>query len=93
MAQLQTGLSTAEIDEVVAEYLSGSERAFQRIYEMYAASMQGVIFNIVQNEEVAQEVMQDVFVKAWQKRNQYSTDKGRIFTWLLNISRTSPYKG
>lgn len=89
MAELQTRLSTAEIDAIVAEYLSGSERAFQRIYELYAASMQGVIFNIVQNEEVAQEVMQDVFIKAWQKRSQYSTDKGRIFTWLLNISRNA----
>lgn len=31
--------------------------------------------------------MQDVFLKAWQKFDQYDTAKGRLFTWLLNVAR------
>ena len=56
---------------------------------MYSESMQGVIYNIVKDHDIAQEVMQDVFIKAWHKSDSYSSKKGRFFTWLINISRNA----
>ena len=51
--------------------------------------MQGVIYNIVRDSDVAEEVMQDVFIKAWQNASSYSSEKGRFFTWILNIARNA----
>jgi RNA polymerase sigma-70 factor (ECF subfamily) len=51
--------------------------------------MHGVIYNIVRDNEIAEEVMQDVFIKAWEKADSYNSSKGRFFTWLLNISRNA----
>ena len=56
---------------------------------MYSQSMHGVIYNIVRDNEIAEEVMQDVFIKAWEKADSYNSSKGRFFTWLLNISRNA----
>ena len=49
---------------------------------MYSESMHGVIFNIVRNNDIAEELMQDVFIKAWHKSDSYDAKKGRFFTWI-----------
>lgn len=36
---------------------------------------------------MAEEVMQDCFVKIWNKIDQYNAAKGRLFTWMINIAR------
>lgn len=49
--------------------------------------MYGVISRVVQHEDVAEEVLQDVFLKIWDKIESYDAAKGRLFTWMLNIAR------
>ncbi|WP_428668593.1 sigma factor [Runella sp.] len=34
-------------------------------------------------------MLQDIFVKVWKRTGQYDTGKGRLFTWLLNITRNT----
>jgi len=46
-----------------------------------------VIFRIIKKEEIAEEVLQDVFVKIWEKFDNYDATKGKLFTWLLNVAR------
>lgn len=65
------------------------QTAITLIYENYSASLYGVIYKIVQSEESAQEVLQDCFVKIWQNSSKYNSEKGRLFTWLINIARNS----
>ncbi|EIJ40824.1 RNA polymerase sigma factor [Galbibacter orientalis] len=64
-------------------------KAFDVLYENYSKSLFGVIYNIVKNEEIAEEILQDVFIKIWDKAATYSPSKGRIFTWMLNIARNA----
>jgi len=47
---------------------------------MYSKSILGIINNIVRNDDVAEEILQDVFIKAWNKSKTYSSTKGRFFT-------------
>ena len=56
---------------------------------MYGDSMHGVIYNIVKDAAIADELVQDVFIKAWNKGGTYSIKKGRFFTWLINIARNT----
>jgi RNA polymerase sigma factor (sigma-70 family) len=57
------------------------------LYEHYSAALYGTIHRIVNSEEVAQEVLHDVFMKVWNNFKAYDPSKGRLFTWLINISR------
>ena len=77
------------LDTLVAKFQQKDEKAFETLYNMYSKSMHGVIYNIVRNHDIAQEVMQDVFIKAWNNANSYTAEKGRFFTWILNISRNA----
>ena len=57
------------------------------LYDHYSGALYGVIFRIIKKEEIAEEVLQDVFLKAWDKFDQYDATKGKLFTWLLNVAR------
>jgi RNA polymerase sigma-70 factor (ECF subfamily) len=78
-----------ELTELIQKFQNKDAKAFESLYEMYNESIFGVINTIVKNEAVATEVLQDVFIKAWNKSDTYSTQKGRFFTWLLNIARNA----
>lgn len=78
-----------QLELLVTKFQQKDEKAFETLYHMYSDSMHGVIYNIVRDQEIAEEVMQDVFIKAWHKAESYSAQKGRFFTWILNIARNA----
>ena len=78
-----------QLEILIEKFKQKDEKAFESLYNMYRESMQGVIYNIVRDSDIAEEVMQDVFIKAWHNSQSYSSQKGRFFTWILNIARNS----
>jgi RNA polymerase sigma-70 factor (ECF subfamily) len=59
----------------------------EALYDMYSASLYGVIFRIVQREEIAEDLLQDTFVRIWNSFSSYDPSKGKLFTWMVNIAR------
>ena len=78
-----------QLDLLISNFQKKDEKAFEQLYNMYSDSMHGVIYNIVKDHNIAEEVMQDVFIKVWHNSNSYSSEKGRFFTWILNIARNA----
>lgn len=64
-------------------------RAFGYLYDHYSPAIYGVILRIINEEELAHDIMQDVFVKIWKSIQQYDATKGKLFTWMLNIARNT----
>lgn len=65
------------------------DQAFNYLYENYAGALYGVVKQIVADLEVANDVLQEVFVSIWRKIDTYDAAKGRLFTWMLNIARNA----
>lgn len=63
--------------------------AFNYLYDNYAASLYTIILSILQEKELANDTLQEVFIKIWRQIEQYNPDKGRLFTWMINISRNA----
>ena len=61
--------------------------AIEALYDMYSASLFGVISRIVVDTATAEDLLQETFVKIWHSFSGYSTEKGRLFTWMVNIAR------
>lgn len=78
-----------DLDKLVKQFQNKDQVAFRQLYTMYSNSIHGVVYNIVKDTAIADELMQDVFIKAWQKADTYSSKKGRFFTWILNIARNA----
>ena len=76
-------------DQLILAMQEGNEKAFARIYSRYSKALFGVINTIVDDTTISEELLQDVFVKIWNKASQFDTNKGRFFTWALNIARNT----
>jgi RNA polymerase sigma-70 factor (ECF subfamily) len=46
-----------------------------------------VVLRIVKKEDIAEEVLQDTFMKVWSSISKYDGTKGRLFTWMFNVAR------
>ncbi|TNE53484.1 MAG: sigma-70 family RNA polymerase sigma factor [Bacteroidetes bacterium] len=75
------------MEELIIQLQKGSELALSQLYDLYGGSLYGLILKIVNDEELAQDILQDCFVNIWKKANTYSSSKGSFFTWMLNICR------
>lgn len=67
--------------------LGNDDRNFSRLYDNYSAALFSLILKWIKDKEAAENLLQDVFVKAWRSRELYDATKGKIFTWLYNITR------
>ena len=61
--------------------------AIEALYDMYSSSLYGIISRIIPDTATAEDVLQETFVKIWNSFSSYSTEKGRLFTWMVNIAR------
>lgn len=61
--------------------------AIEALYDMYSSSLYGVISRIIIDTPTSEDVLQETFVKIWHSFSSYSTEKGRLFTWMINIAR------
>jgi len=74
----------------LAEKLKGKDKAaFGILYDNYSKSLLGLIATIVKDDELAEDILQDVFVKIWRNIDSYNKEKGTLFTWMLNIARNT----
>lgn len=77
-------------EEELVESLKQNDRAaYEYLYDHYSGALFNVISKILRDDEKAEDVMQDAFLKIWKSITSYDPAKGRLFTWMLNIARNS----
>lgn len=76
-------------EELVQLLRQQSREAFNYLYRQYSAVLYGVIYKVINDEQTSQDVLQDVFVKIWTNVGQYDQQKGRLYTWMINIARNA----
>jgi RNA polymerase sigma factor (sigma-70 family) len=81
--------ATYSEDELVSQLKQQDEQAFSYLYDSYAGALYGLVRQIVPDRELANDVLQEVFVNIWRKIDSYDSSKGRLFTWMLNIARNA----
>ena len=74
-------------EELIARLRARDAQAVSVLYDMYSASLYGVVLQIVKVEETAEDVLQEGFMKIWNSFHSYDEAKGRLFTWMINICR------
>ncbi|MGE5225094.1 MAG: RNA polymerase sigma factor [Omnitrophica WOR_2 bacterium] len=61
--------------------------ALSDLYDRYGRLVYSVAINFVSDQAVAEEIVQDVFTRVWQKASTYDAGIARVSTWLMNITR------
>jgi RNA polymerase sigma-70 factor (ECF subfamily) len=63
------------------------QQAFAELYAATSAKLFGVILRILRDRELASEVLQEVYLRIWQRADDYRPDKGAPMTWMIAIAR------
>jgi RNA polymerase sigma-70 factor (ECF subfamily) len=75
------------IEKEIVDLLENEDKkAISLLYEYYSDSLYGVILKIVTDEYIAQDVLQESFVKIWKNAKKYDPKKAKLFTWLYRVA-------
>jgi len=80
-------LTQAELVGLLAEVAKGDAGAFERIYGATRAKLYGVLLRILGRPELADEVMQETYLKVWKTAANFDPAIASPITWMVAIAR------
>lgn len=76
-----------------SELLTGlreyNNSAYRYLYINYRGSLYNIILQLIPDTETASDVLQEVFITIWKQIDKYDETKGRLFTWLVRLTRNA----
>lgn len=73
--------------ELLKRVGKGDRRAFSDLYDRFAGVLFATAYRILNNQEGAEDVLQDVFVQIWEKAPLYDSARGKPLTWAVTLTR------
>ena len=77
-------------EQLVEQFLSGNEKAFEKLVERYLKPLYNFIFQLVRDKETANDITQDVFVKIWKSMSSYDSQK-KFSTWIFAVAKNAAF--
>lgn len=66
---------------------NGNKNALYALYDKYSGALYGVVLRMCRDKELAEDLLQDIFLTIWKKIDQYDASKGKFYTWAYRIAR------
>ena len=85
LQKLMLDLSPIADDQLVSRIAAGDARALEALYDRYVRQCFGLALRMVGDPGLAEEVVQEVFLKLWSRPDSYSPQKGAFVSWLLSL--------
>ncbi|MER3486801.1 MAG: RNA polymerase subunit sigma-24 [Chloroflexota bacterium] len=85
-ADASVDLTKASDAELIARASEGDARALEILYDRYARVVYSFALRIVGDPSLAEELLQEVFFRAWQQGGAFRASRGSFITWLLSIT-------
>jgi len=73
--------------ELLRRVRAQDEQALAQLYDRYGRLLYTIARRVVGEDTLAEEVVQDVFLRFWRGAEQYHADRGRVAIWLMAMAR------
>ena len=80
-------LTTPELVWLLAAVAKGDQAAFERLYQATRAKLYGVALRILRRADLADEVIQEAYLKVWNSARQFDPAVASPITWMVAIAR------
>ena len=87
MREYETADTLFDIDRLLDKAINGDGDAFGRLYDMYVDRVYRHIYYRVSSTNDAEDLTQQVFIKAWQAIHRYKKTTSPFLAWLIKISQ------
>jgi RNA polymerase sigma-70 factor, ECF subfamily len=79
-------LRSASDSELIRRASEGDALALEVLYDRYSRVVYSFALRIVADPQLAEEILQEVFFRAWQQGGTFQSSRGTLITWLLSIT-------
>lgn len=73
--------------ELMKRIKAKDDKALGELYDLYNRLLFGMIISIVKKREEAEDVLQEVFVKIWEKAYTFNEERGNVYSWIVTLTR------
>ena len=73
--------------ELLRQVGQGDRRSFEQLYERFSGVLFSIAYRMLNSQEAAEDVLQDVFVQIWKKAPLFDPTRGRPMTWAVTLTR------
>ncbi len=73
--------------DLLGDCAAGDKQAFEKLYRRSSGRLYAMCLALVKSEALAEEVLQESFVKIWHRAGSYDANKGSVLTWMMSIVR------
>jgi RNA polymerase sigma-70 factor (ECF subfamily) len=74
---------------LIAQMAQGRQDALARLYDETSSLLNGLLLRMLEQPQDAEEVLLDVYMKAWKYAPGYAPDRGSVQTWLVTMARNT----
>lgn len=74
-------------DELIKQLKARDKASFTHLYQKYSGALYNIILQTIPGSDAAGDILQEAFINIWNKFDSYDRTKGRLFTWMLAITR------
>ncbi|RYY29466.1 MAG: sigma-70 family RNA polymerase sigma factor [Sphingomonadales bacterium] len=79
----------ARLSDALARVGGGDRDALREVYALTSAKLFGVCLRISQDREAAEDILQDVYLKVWNRAGRFDAERASPITWLCIIARNT----
>ncbi len=73
-------------EDLMALVARGDEAAFERLYDVLAGPIMGLVQRVLRDPAQSEEVTQEVLVELWRTATRYRSDRGSVRTWAMTLA-------
>ncbi|MBD8066906.1 sigma-70 family RNA polymerase sigma factor [Devosia sp. PTR5] len=84
---MSTQTPSAEIADLIARCALRDRQAFRTLYGRTSAKLFGVVLRILRDRAEAEEAIQEVYIKIWQRADRYVAGNTSPISWLVAVAR------
>ena len=81
------GIMDSELRQLLARVAEADRTAFARLYDLVSGRLFGVIGRILPRAELAEDALQETFMRIWQRAKTYDGRIASPMAWMATIAR------
>jgi RNA polymerase sigma-70 factor (ECF subfamily) len=83
----ETGYSGLDDEELMQRLAYRDLVAFRALYDRYGNLVYSAALRVVRDAQIAEDMVQEIFLRIWRKPESYVAQRGRFVTWLTSVTR------
>ncbi len=80
-------MDTTNHINLLSATVQGDQKAFEELYRDTSGKLFAVSYHLLQRRELAEEALQEAFVRIWHNASEYSHERGSVLSWMISIVR------